>query len=477
MNYNKLYDFFSKLLSFLFKTPLYSSIQTKKFFVITIEKGEAIACALKGTLKSPSIVKKNIIQSDDGGYLSPESILALADLAAQGYSVKKSKIVLTVPKEWCIIKTAVFPEAAFENFSNVLSYDMDNLTPFTSEDVIYDYNITGKDNNMVEAAIYVLNNQRLNQYLDILTDNGYIVKAIIPTNSCLVRLCNYALKTDSVNLINVKNGLFELSVSKNGILIGTYYFKTGKELFGFLNKTQTTDEDEDQLKVVINSSDQLNYKVEELKGFLPADSTQDIDSLPLPVKARPSYLYSTALGVLVNEYDKDPLNLLTLGTRQKKKTPFVLSSLLAILIIALLGGIYYIPIWKAEQYIEEVDRQLKKLKPEIKKIDELKNKAKKTQEDITAYNGFIGKEVQPPEVLRELTKLTPMDTWFIRLEIGEEKIKVDGYSSSASSLLALIEKSPLFKNAQFTSTTVKDPRVKKDRFKIQATIENIRPNE
>ncbi|MCI4625198.1 MAG: PilN domain-containing protein [Candidatus Magnetoovum sp. WYHC-5] len=464
------------LKDFLLKTPLYRSVQERRFFVLTIEKGESTAAIVKGTLQRPSIIRKSAISGEHGAYIKPAELI---DVLNAEHNVKTAKFILTVPKEWCIIKTVQLPDAVIDNLDTVLSYDMDNLTPFTNEEVFFDYNIISKENSMVNITLYVLNKQPVNQYLSVLKDNGYVVSAIIPTAYSLTQLCAFTLKGqnyDGIVLIKVKDDKFELNMANNtGILTGTYNFPKDKVegLVEFLSKRV-----KGTVKVVVNADDEHYDGIIRAMSFNAVKfDTVKIDELPMGIKERPSHFYSAALGVLTNEYNVHPLNLLTLGKKQKKSPPFVLSIIIGIIITAIYAATLYIPIWKAEQSIEELDRQLKQLKPEIDKIDTLKSKAKKTEEEIIAYNAFIDKEVLHSEVLAELSRITPIDTWLIRLEITDENATMEGYSSNASEFLALVEKSPFFEKAQFTATTVKDPRLQKDRFKIKATIVNIRPNE
>ncbi len=55
--------------------------------------------------------------------------------------------------------------------------------------------------------------------------------------------------------------------------------------------------------------------------------------------------------------------------------------------------------------------------------------------------------------------------------IRDKNIQLEGYAESASSLISLIETSSFFKDVSFSSTTIKDRKFKKERFRIKAMLE------
>lgn len=81
------------------------------------------------------------------------------------------------------------------------------------------------------------------------------------------------------------------------------------------------------------------------------------------------------------------------------------------------------------------------------------------------------------EILNELTVVLPNSTWLNRLEIKDGEIHLQGVSSSASSLIALIEESATFADVRFQSPVTQDPRTGRERFHLSARIVKVQPQQ
>jgi len=55
------------------------------------------------------------------------------------------EVLLRLPSDRAIVRTIELPLAAEENLREVLSFEMDRRTPFTADQVYYDYIVTGRD--------------------------------------------------------------------------------------------------------------------------------------------------------------------------------------------------------------------------------------------------------------------------------------------------------------------------------------------
>jgi len=92
---------------------------------------------------------------------------------------------------------------------------------------------------------------------------------------------------------------------------------------------------------------------------------------------------------------------------------------------------------------------------------------------------FATRRAELPTTIRlmdEITRVIPDDTWLVRLEVRGSKLRIQGESEGASSLLALLEASDLIENATFSSPVTKNPRTSNDRFAIEAGIRSPEGN-
>jgi general secretion pathway protein L len=65
--------------------------------------------------------------------------------AVRGVNLHRTEIVVELPADRMLQRIVDLPMAAAENLREVLSFEMDRNTPFRSDEVAFDYNITGTD--------------------------------------------------------------------------------------------------------------------------------------------------------------------------------------------------------------------------------------------------------------------------------------------------------------------------------------------
>ena len=74
------------------------------------------------------------------------------------------------------------------------------------------------------------------------------------------------------------------------------------------------------------------------------------------------------------------------------------------------------------------------------------------------------------ESLAALSRLLPEGTWLTELHLESGKLRADGYSKNASSLIGILDRSDTFANAQFSSPLVRNPADGTDRFELTFDI-------
>ena len=74
------------------------------------------------------------------------------------------------------------------------------------------------------------------------------------------------------------------------------------------------------------------------------------------------------------------------------------------------------------------------------------------------------------EIINELTRILPDDTWINRLNIKGREVEIQGQSASAAALIPLIESSDSLRNPRFRSPVTKIPRLNTERFHLSAEV-------
>ncbi len=95
-------------------------------------------------------------------------------------------------------------------------------------------------------------------------------------------------------------------------------------------------------------------------------------------------------------------------------------------------------------------------------------------DELLRKSGFlVAERNQRPtsiELMHELTRIIPNDTWLTRVQIRGARLKIQGESNQASALIRVIENSESFSEARFASPVTRDPRTARDRFSLEADI-------
>jgi len=98
---------------------------------------------------------------------------------------------------------------------------------------------------------------------------------------------------------------------------------------------------------------------------------------------------------------------------------------------------------------------------------------------VREFETLKREETRKLEVLRELSDILPSSVWIWNMKLRSKDIEINGFASSASDLIAILDKSPLFEKVEFSSPVTKERRptgdaAERERFRISAKIERTK---
>ncbi len=142
--------------------------------------------------------------------------------------------------------------------------------------------------------------------------------------------------------------------------------------------------------------------------------------------------------------------------------------LLVALLLTALVAVY--PILIQEMRITELQQQVTMVKKEAVSVQSMQLE----MERVAAESAYVDdRKRQYPEtldVLNTLTRILPDDTWLERFEMRGARIRIQGMSADASSLIELLENASLLQKVSFDSPIVREPRIDRFRFQIVAEL-------
>jgi Tfp pilus assembly protein PilN len=102
--------------------------------------------------------------------------------------------------------------------------------------------------------------------------------------------------------------------------------------------------------------------------------------------------------------------------------------------------------------LAELTVTLDRVQAEAAKVELLKGEVGALAGQITTLETIDREEVRKLDVLRELFQILPKGMTLTLFTVEKQEVKIGGFiTGSASDLISIMEQSPLFENAQFTS--------------------------
>ena len=392
---------------------------------------------------------------------------------------------LSVPKPWALIKTVEFPVSILENLPQVVASELDRITPFTPEEVYYDFKIQSRDEEKVSLLIIAARADRIDPYLEALREKGLRVGGITVHLAGMETLWRYQALGPEACFLEIQEKGYEGALFKNRSISAVL---TGS--FDSLEEKSKTDQLLDTLERLLpnqalaSSPLPVFFHLAEpgpaLKEMLKARLNRpavfsDEMNLRLPLPGNPRNVSWPALGGWLSFLWRaaEGLNLTSRGVRQAVRTPFWLTIPLLLGLLALTAFYWITPVNIETQRLALIDKQITQKKGEVKKIEALRKEIDAVIKERDIIGDFKNSRQLAIGLLKELTLVIPKDAWLTRVRITENQINIEGYAPSATVLVPKLEASTFFKKVEFASPTYRDPKLNQDRFQIKMEIEGL----
>lgn len=468
---------FLKVLTF---SPFEEGFSLRKALTLSIERGSVSVAYGASLFSKLRVGALRYFNYDEERFPSPDELATAASIVL-GHLKKKPDVTLIIPKSWAVLKIAEFPITVKENLQNVLSFEMDRLTPFNPEDVFYDYRIIREEENRLSLLIAATKKDTVTPYIEALQEKGIDVKRITVSMTAMAALNSYSGGKDGTIFLDFGKNFYEAGLIKGSVTVDhtsgsfeteddkTRASKVIKELQPFFERVKSSGATPEILLLLRDSSIK-----ETLRSMIdyPLRILGETDlRIKLPTIKDIPYV---ALGGLIESLIRgERINLLSCGKREKRQIPFLLTLILFIT-IASLAVVYFItPLRVEERRLHAIEEEIAKKKIEAKKVESLKKEVEELRDEVASINNF--KEGRSSlAILKEMTLILPKNTWLTRFRITETNVDIEGYAGSATELLPKLETSRYFRKAEFSSPTFRDARMNADRFIIKMEIETTK---
>ncbi len=114
----------------------------------------------------------------EDSFPAPEALASAVALGVSDLKAAGAPVTLVIPRSWAIVKTADFPPTVRENLSDVISYELDRLTPLTPERAFYDFRLLPGDSARICIELAAAKSETIQPYLDALAQKGLTIHRI-----------------------------------------------------------------------------------------------------------------------------------------------------------------------------------------------------------------------------------------------------------------------------------------------------------
>ena len=138
--------------------------------------------------------------------------------------------------------------------------------------------------------------------------------------------------------------------------------------------------------------------------------------------------------------------------------------------LALAMVLVVVPWQRQSAELETLEAQFASARKEAEAVSLVERSLETQRARLDFLATEMGRRPSMAVLLEELSRLLPDDSWLIALLVKRDTVRMQGFSSRASHLIAALQNSSLLVQARFGSPVVSDPRTGAERFDIQANL-------
>jgi len=152
---------------------------------------------------------------------------------------------------------------------------------------------------------------------------------------------------------------------------------------------------------------------------------------------------------------------------------YVNAALIGLVILAVLAWGATYPI-KDELRLRQLQKENQKLEPAVEALRREEDELQRARKEGNFFSQFDQKRGEVLRVLDELSKIVPTNAYLSNLRYKAGALEMQGSAENASTLIPLLERSPVFENVGFNAPSNRG-RDNRETFSLKADVE--RPKE
>jgi Tfp pilus assembly protein PilN len=402
------------------------------------------------------------------------------------FNAARDAIYLCVPQEQAIVQQVFLPLAAQDNLRQVLEYEIERQLPFKRDDIYFDFLPVGKKGEKLCVYVFATPKKNLAGLLSMLESFGIVPDGVETT---VTALANYLLFSNADGVgsaaliaghrahwemvaVNAEAGGWKPSAQ----LLSTHQFPLQDWALGS-GKALLVESLRDVKKIYrCGDLSALNGLVDS-----PIDAAEDLAALgtarlessgPITNPEALPAIGAALRGIREASVSGNFLAIDAPDRRGGKLLSGINTVLLALLVLALIVWGVSFPV-KDELRLRQLQTENRKLEPAVEALRREENQLQQLQKEATYLGEFEQRRGEVLRILDELSRLVPNNAYFSNLRYRTGVLEIQGSAENASTLIPLLERSPLLENVNFNAPSNRG-RDNRETFSLKADIEKLK---
>jgi hypothetical protein len=348
-----------------------------------------------------------------------------------------------LPRREVIVRHVPLPGVVVKEMENAIRFQVDTLHPYGDDEVTWGWSVVAPGS----ALVGIVRQETVDRYVQLFAEAGVAVCSFTFSAAAVhaaIRLNGHA----------ASDGFVALSRSASGA-VEVYGESPSRPVF-------SAEFDLPPERATVLALSELRLKPDsaarKLAEVLPQPSANPVEN-DLSRNALP---YATALAGACPHLAPSANVLPREFRKSSSRMVFVPTIVLAALLLLLAGGMAVYAKYAENRYLNQIHAEIDQLAPRALRADNLQRAYDETRARTRLLDEIRSRTHADMDALNELTRLMEPPTWTSSIELGRETVRIDGESPQATSLVKILDSSPLFKNSTLKMTAV-------PRFQIETT--------
>jgi Tfp pilus assembly protein PilN len=403
------------------------------------------------------------------------------------FALDADRTFVTLPRASAVLSRLSLPAAAKSDLSQVLEFEIDRLIPMSRDEIYYD-TVVRETGAKLDVLVVSVPRRVVAEVLAALELAEVRARSVAISAVGVFDFVRYSAQEDDEHVVALveDGGAVEFDYVARGEMIASHLVR-GDEVASPAQLTHLVSQEATAAGGAPGSVKVYAWRapadpaVDATNGVLSSEllaSGADMLRRAEKALAAPDDFFTSASPALVPAIGaalgavregSANVNLLPAEERRTLEEGAPLVTFLCAAILLLVTAVWIVSaVVKDHRIASQLHAELAALEPTMRTVHRNEEDAKEINEKLRLLTHGDRRRISL--LLKELTDVVPRDAYLTTFRFRSGKIELEGFAKSASDLVPTIERSPFFKNAQFTSpvTKVQDNQ---ERFSLATEIE------